>query len=371
MILGVDCSTQVEVDAKNPHYFYQGKEIDPWKLMHDQNGISMMRLRIWVDPYSPKGEPYGGGTNDYPTFLKLAKRAIQDGYGILLDFHYSDFWCDPGKQTMPKAWVGLNLDQLTQKVYDYTKEILLQTRKDHLPIAAIQIGNEITNGMLWPLGALRFVDKDHVREGYDNLAVLLKAGLKAAREIYPKAKLMIHLERSGDLPLHQEFYGEIAKRGVEYDVIGLSYYPYWHGPFETLFKNVENLKAHFHKPIWIVETGYGFTMEPFILGGGFQDNLISEKFFQDTANVCRPYPLSKEGQNEFVKTLILLAKKHGVEAIYYWEPTWLPLPGIEWASKAGEAYTNELQKPTHNEWANQCLFDYQGQATPAFDSYKI
>jgi len=371
MILGIDASTQFEVDQKHPHYFHAGKEVDPWKLFRSANGVTMMRLRLWLDPYSPQGEPYGGGTNDYPTFKALAKRAIQDGYGILLDFHYSDFWCDPGKQTMPKAWTGLSLEEVTQKVYDYTKAILFKTKRDHLPIQAIQIGNEITNGMLWPLGALKFVDSDHVREGYDPLVQLLKAGVKAAREVLPKAELVIHLERSGDLALHQEFFDEITKRGLDYDVIGLSYYPYWHGSFETLFKNIDNLKSRYRKPIWIVETGYGFTMEPFILGGGLQDNLISEKFFQDTKNVCRPYPLSKEGQAEFVKKLLELAPQHGVEAIYYWEPTWLPLPGIEWASKAGETYTHELEKPTHNEWANQCLFDYQGQATPAFDLYKV
>lgn len=371
MFLGVDCSTQCEVDAKNPHYFYGQKEIEPWHFLREHNGVKMMRLRLWLDPYSESGEPYGGGTNDFPTFLQLARRALKEGYTILLDFHYSDFWCDPGKQTLPKAWRGLSLEEVGSKLYAYTKATLLACQKEGIAIAAIQIGNEITNGFLWPLGKLTYVAKEKPREGYDALSFLLKKGIQACREVLPKALLMIHLENSGNLPLHQEFYGEIAKRGVEYDIIALSYYPYWHGLFPAFFANVENLKAKFHKPIWIVETGYGFTMEPFIFGGGFQDNLISEAFFQKNENVHRPYPLTKQGQKDFVIALLQKAKEHGIEGIFYWEPTWLPLPGLEWASKAGERYTHEEEKPTANEWANQCLFDYEGKATPALDEFKL
>ncbi len=371
MILGIDASTQREVDAKSPHYFYQGKEIEPWRFLHDHNGVNYMRLRLWLNPYSEKGEPYGGGTNDYETFKILALRAQKDGYKILLDFHYSDFWCDPGKQTMPKAWVGLSKEEVASRLYAYTKETLKKASSDGIKVDSIQIGNEITNGMLWPLGKLNYVDEHHIREGYENLILFLKAGIKAAREVTPKALLVIHLENSGNLVLHEEFYTQMAKHNLDYDVIGLSYYPYWHGLFPAFFANVENLKAKFHKPIWIVETGYGFTMEPFIFDGGFQDNLISEEFFKKSANVNRPYPLSKEGQRDFVKALLTLSKEHGIEAIFYWEPTWLPLPGLEWASKAGETYTHELEKSTHNEWANQCLFDYEGNATPALDEFKV
>lgn len=370
MFLGIDASTQLEVNAKNPHYFYKGQEIEPWKFLFDHNGVKSMRLRLWINPYDENGHRYGGGTVDLPSFIKLAKEAEKIGYSILLDIHYSDFWCDPGKQLLPKAWRGLSLDEVVDKVYEYTVSTIKAIEKEGISLPYIQIGNEITNGMLWPLGKLEDNPNGGVRLGYDNLAKILKAGVAGAREAAPNSKLIIHLEKSGDKERHEEFYREITARGVDFDIIGLSYYPYWHGTFDMLFANVTNLQAKFHKPIWIVETGYGFTMAPFVSNGNYGDNLISEKFFEQEG-VYQPYPLTLEGQKEFIATLLKKAKEHDIGAIYYWEPLWLPLEGLEWASKEGETYTGETNKPTHNEWANQCLFDYDGNATPALDKYKL
>lgn len=370
MFLGIDASTQLEVNEKDPKYFYKGERVEPWSFLYNHNNVKSMRLRLWLDPYDENHNAYGGGTVDYEAFKKLALEAQKIGYSILLDFHYSDFWCDPGKQFVPKAWRNLTLEEIVEKVYSYTKEALIKIKKDGINLIGIQIGNEITNGMLWPYAHL---DKtpSGPRKGYDNLAKVLKAGIKASKEEFKDAVTIIHLENSGNKELHEEFFTEITSRGVEFDVIGLSYYPYWHGTFEMLFNNISNLKEKFHKPIWIVETGYGFTMEPFINEGGFKEkNLIDDNFFKQE-NVYRPYPLSKEGQKEFIKELLRLSKINGIEAIYYWEPFWLHIKGLEWASKAGETYTNELEKPTTNEWANQCLFDYEGNATPGIDEFKI
>jgi arabinogalactan endo-1,4-beta-galactosidase len=372
MILGIDPSTYLETSAENPHYFYQGKAVDPLSLFHDKNGVDVMRLRLWVDPYGPNGEPYHGGTNDWPNFLKLAKLGMGKGYHIMLDIQFSDFWCDPSKQTLPKAWRQLNFDQIVRKVYSYTKNTLQKCAKNHLDIAYVQLGNEITNGMLWPFGKLDDNPKGGVRLGYDNLSNILKAATKASKEILPQARTMIQLERSGLLKLHEEFFEEITKRGVEFDLIGLSYYPYWHGSFEMLWANVENLRLKFGKPIMIVETGYGFTMEDYVMNGNGGANLINETFVRDPKNhVYLPYPLSLQGQKLFVERLLKDAKEHGLLGVIYWEPLWLPLSGLEWASISGEEYINETSKPTANEWANQCLFDYQGNATPAFDVYKV
>jgi arabinogalactan endo-1,4-beta-galactosidase len=372
MILGIDPSTYFEVQAKDPHFFYQGKEVEPLSLLHDHNGCAVMRIRLWIDPYDENGKPYHGGTNDWPAFLKLAKLGMSKGYTIMLDFHYSDFWCDPSKQTMPKSWQGLSVKEVAGKVYAYTRKTLQKCLQNHLDISYIQIGNEITNGMLWPLGYLDGNPMGGHRLGYDNLCAFLSAGAKACREVMPQAKTIIHLERSGAKQLHQEFFDEITAHHVDYDIIGLSYYPYWHGTFDMLFDNVENLKSRYQKPVMIVETGYGFTLESFIANGNNGANLIDEKFIENSANhVCIPYPLTLEGQKSFVEELLKRAQEHGVIGIVYWEPLWLPLPGLEWASKEGEAYIHETQKPTHNEWANQCLFDYQGNATPAFAAFKI
>lgn len=372
MILGIDPSTYFEVLEKGPHYRYQGKEVEPLSLLHDQNGVTVMRIRLWVDPYDEKGTPYHGGTNDWPTFLRLAQLGMSKGYTIMLDFHYSDFWCDPSKQTLPKSWMNSSATGVARKLYEYTKNTLQKCLENHLDIAYIQIGNEITNGMLWPLGYLDGNPQGGHRIGYDNLCLFLASGAKACREVMPQAKTIIHLERSGAKELHQEFFDEITAHHVDYDIIGLSYYPYWHGDFTKLFANVDNLASRYHKPIMIVETGYGFTLESYIKNANNGANLIDENFVHhSTFDVCIPYPLSFEGQKEFLIELLKRSKEHGVIGIIYWEPLWLPLPGLEWASIAGEEYIHETQKPTHNEWANQCLFDYDGNATPAFDVFKV
>lgn len=372
MFLGIDASTYFEVLAKKPRYVVEGKEIEPLSYLHDHNGVNSMRIRLWINPFSQTGEPYHGGTNDWDTYVKLARLAMSKGYRILLDLHYSDFWCDPSKQTLPKSWASLSLEEVGDKVYEYTKQVLLDSRKENIDVQAVQLGNEITNGMLWPLGKINWDPMKKVRSGYEDLSFLLKKASKGAKEAWPGLPRIVHLERSGDKELHEEFYREIIANGVDFDIIGLSYYPYWHGTFDMLFANSDNLAAKFHKPIWIVETGYGFTMAPFIDSENNGANLIGEDFFNNSKEkVYKPYPLTLEGQKEFVEELIKRSKAHSIESVYYWEPLWLPMRGLEWASLAGEKYINETNKPTHNEWANQCLFDYNGNATPALFTYKI
>jgi arabinogalactan endo-1,4-beta-galactosidase len=342
--------------------------VEPLAFCHDHNGVTILRLRLWVDPYDENHRPYHGGTDDFAAFVKLARLGMSKGYAIMLDLQYSDFWCDPSKQTLPKAWKGLTFEGLLSEVYAYTLATLEEAQKEGVAIAYVQIGNEVTNGMLWPYGALTANPQGGVRCGYDSLCLLLGAGIKAARKAAPQAAVMLQLERSGNLPLHEEFFSEIAARGLDYDLIGLSYYPFWHGPFKDLWANVDNLAAKFQKPILIVETGYGFTLLPPPKGG----NLIDAKFLADSpATAYTPYPLTKEGQKEFLEELLRGAEAHKVAAVVYWEPFWLPLRGLEWASKAGEAYLGDTSKPTHNEWANQCLFDYEGEATPGLEAFKV
>lgn len=372
MFLGIDSSTYFEVLAKGPHYFAKGEEVEPLSYLHNQNKVSSMRIRLWIDPYSEEGESYHGGTLDWEAFEKLAHLSMSKGYRILLDLHYSDFWCDPSKQTLPKSWMGLSLEEVGHKVYEYTKKVLLDCKASGIDLQAVQLGNEITNGMLWPLGKINWDPIKKVRTGFEDLSFLLSNASRASKEVWPSLPRIIHLERSGDKDLHEEFYREIIKNGVDFDIIGLSYYPYWHGTFDMLFANSDNLMAKFHKPIWIVETGYGFTMAPFVDDGNHGANLICEDFFNNTKDkVYKPYPLSPEGQKEFVVELIKRSKEHSIQSVYYWEPLWLPLPGLEWASLAGEKYIDETNKPTNNEWANQCLFDYQGEATSALFAYKL
>ncbi len=369
MILGIDSSTILETREAGARYFVSGEEVEPISYMHDHNGVSLLRLRLWMNPYDEQGRPYGGGTVDYPSFVKMAKEGMEKGYKILLDFHYSDFWCDPSKQFLPKAWRDFTIDQAVEGIYEYTKKTLTDIQKDGIVLDSVQIGNEITNGMLWPLGKLT-PNPDGKRGNYESLIRLLKAGVKAAREVMPKTRIIIHLEKSGDQATYREFFDEVSAAKLDFDIIGVSFYPYWHGTFDMVFDNIDAVKARYHKPVWIVETSYGFTTkasthlhETFV--PLLSDNLLSQD------NVYAPYPITLEGQLAFTKELFKRAKEHDVGAIIWWEPFWLPLAGLTWATKIGEEYTHETDKPTNNEWANQCLFDYEGNATPAFFAYKI
>lgn len=369
MYLGVDVSTYFEVLKENKKYFYKGKEIDPFDVF-SKNNVDIVRIRLWVDPYDEQKRPYLGGTCDLDNFILLAKVAKKHHMKICLDFHYSDFWCDPSKQTKPKAWNKLSFNELNQKVYDYTKEVLLRTKKEHIDISLIQIGNEITNGMLWPDGKL--VDLGFGQRGnFENLATLLKSGIRASKEIMSKAKTIIHLEKSYDNALYREYFDKLKQYDVDYDIIGVSYYPYWHGTFEQVFFNIDDMKSRYSKPVMVMETGYGFTLQDYIKSLddiSMAKLVINEEFLKEMKSKA-PFPLNEDGQADFVRTMLLLCKKHDVQGVFYWEPAWLPGDNICWASKEGQKYILE-DKPTRNEWANQCLFDYNGVALKAIDEFK-
>ena len=368
MRLGVDASSLVETRSQKPTFLAEGKPVDPLAFCHDVLGVERLRLRLWVDPYDPQGRPYGGGTNDLATFLSLAKEGTKKGYGIFLDFHYSDFWTDPGKQTMPKSWEGLGLAELCERLSAYTAETLLSCKENGVEPAAVQIGNEITNGMLWPIGKLE--GEGSPREGYDALCALLSAASKQVRLHCPKAQIVIHLERSHDQAVYREFFDQMDAHGVDFDVIGMSYYPYWHGDFAAFFANVDQLKARYHKPLWIVETAYAFSVLPAYVAGEPWVPLVNpERLAADGSRL--EFPLDKQGQWTFVSELLRLSERHGIEEIDYWEPFWLPLQGGKWASEEGEEYIHERDKPTHNEWMNNCLFDYEGNANPALFAFRV
>ena len=368
MMLGIDASALLETRKAKGKYYVNGNEIEPLSYLHDRNGVSILRLRLWVDPYDENGKPYGGGTSDLPSFLTLAKEGLSKGYRILLDYHFSDFWCDPSKQMTPKAWRGQNLEELCVTLKNYIRDTLDAIKEEGISIYAVQIGNEITNGMLWPIGKLEAKGEGEKRSGYDNLTALLRAASTSVREYLPDAKIVIHLERSFDQAIYSEFFDEMKEKGVDFDIIGMSYYPYWHGSFDMLFANIELMKRNYHKPIWIVETSYGFTLEPAYEeedGKGIVDENALEK-----DGVRQPYPITQTGQKDFLTNLLALSRRHAVDAIFYWEPLWLPMPGLTWASKAGQNYIKEF-RAEHNEWGSQCLFDYKGEATEGLFAYSV
>ncbi len=364
MILGIDASTHLEEMAHGARYFDGTRQIDPLDAFRD-NGVSYMRIRVWNDPYSPEGEPYLAGSCDLDNYLRLAALAKEKGYRLLMDLHYSDFWADPKKQRIPKAWEGLTLEEMVDAVYRFTRHCLHTAAAAGVAPQMIQVGNEITNGFLWPVGKLE--RPDGTRGNYEAFCRLVEAGCRACREAAPQAQIVLHLERSNDKAVYQEFFTEMEKAGIDYDIIGASYYPYWHGTPQELFANL-NACRRFGKELMVMELGYGFTTEPYLLDGEPRRLVIDEERAY-VPGITERYPMTPEGQAAFVKDFLAMARENGIGGVFYWEPAWLPGEGICWASHAGQAYIHEEGLSTSNEWANQCLFDYQGKKLPAFDNF--
>ena len=357
-IKGMDISTLIEEEDCGAEYFDGGKPADALEILK-KYGADYVRLRIWNDPYSESGEPYGAGTNDLERTVELALRAKALNMKILLDLHYSDFWTDPGKQFIPKAWVGYDLQQLKDAVYDYTLTVL-QTMKDNgvLP-DMVQVGNELSNGMLWPVGQL---------PAYDNLAGLVSAGIRAVRKVSPEIVVMIHLDNGGNNALYRDWFDHYIERGEDFDVIGMSYYPFWHGTLDDLSRNMEDVAARYHKPIIIAEVSMGFTVESYA-SYECTDEALKGMATRPEVAARAEYPMTVEGQAAFMKDLmtrIASVPEHMGRGFFYWEPAWIPVPGCGWATEASLKYMND-PGPCGNEWANQALFDYDGNALPALE----
>ena len=367
MYLGVDVSTYLEEIEKNAHYYDGKKEVNPLELLRS-NGVDYMRIRLWVNPYDESGASYKAGNCDLNNFLKLSKLALNLGYNILLDFHYSDFWADPGKQFIPKDWVNLSKEELIKKVYDYTFETLNVIKASGIEISMIQIGNEITNGILWPIGK---IDRINHIYNYETLASLLKAGLKASSVVFPNALRMLHLEKSYDHEVYDEFFSNMEKYNVEYEIIGASYYPYWHGTFKELFDNLKKCEKKYKKKIVIAEVSYAFTLDDYEEG---ENSLVINPKVIEECNKNKMgvnYPFTQDGQKEFIKDFLKECLNNNIYGVFYWEPLWIPGDDICFASNGAMKYIHEDKQILRNEWSNQCLFDYEGKKTKGFDEFKM
>ncbi len=391
-IKGMDVSTLVEEEKCGARFFDEGQPGELFDILQ-KNGVNSVRLRLWNNPYDETGKPYGAGTNDFETTVNLAKRAKAHDMSVLLDFHYSDFWADPGKQYPPKAWAGYSAAELVKAVYDYTKEVLLKLKEQGLLPYMVQVGNELTNGTCWPLGNRHYGREeqngsDAVSDAkpYFNpiLKDMLTAGIRAVREVLKDIIVMIHLDNGGNNELYRDWFdGFYACSGAGYaegigtsdgkddfDVIGLSYYPFWHGNFEALRFNMDDIASRYGKELVVAEVSMGHTMEDYRKyelkpGESIEDYKGMATREELIKNL--DYPMTVDGQVEFMKHLnkVLADVPGGLgKGYYYWEPAWIPVPGCGWATEEALLYIHE-KGPCGNEWANQALFDYNGNALPA------
>ena len=358
----MDVSSLPEETALGARFYDEGKEGDALEILK-KYGANSLRIRLWNDPYSEDGKPYGAGTSDFTKLVALASAGKKLGYSYLLDLHYSDFWADPGKQIKPKAWKDFGVDELEQAVYDFTLENLTKIINAGVNVTMIQVGNELSNGLLWPEGKV---------PNYDNIAKFVNAGIRACRKVNADIPIMIHLDNGGNNELYVRWFTNFIERGEEFEYIGLSYYPFWHGSLDQLEFNMNDIAKRFNKDLIIAEVSMGFTMDSYQEYEKLADS--ERKGYATKPELVEKidYPMTIEGQADFTKDFLNrvanVVDDHG-KGFFWWEPAWIPVPGSGWATPASLNYMND-PGPCGNEWANQALFDYDGNVLPALDVIK-
>ena len=347
-IKGMDISMVKELEVSGASYYINGKQEDLFRILKEC-GTTMVRLRIWSDPFDEMGNSYGGGGNDLQTTIEIAGRTVENGMDFMLDFHYSDFWADPAKQIKPKAWQKLRGEALETAVYLHTVNTLKALKNHKLIPKMVQVGNEITKGLLWPDGYV---------EQTENMARLLRAGIRGVREECPGAGIVLHLDFGTNNELYRQWFDRIAPFALDYDVIGMSYYPHWNGSLEQLQNNMNDISARYGKNVLVVETSIGYTTDTL----GCKGIVYSEKEEEATG-----YPATQEGQEQFLRDLMATVRKvkedRGI-GVFYWEPAWLPIPDCTLASTSGSQYMQE-KMAAGNAMANMALFDAAGNANSA------
>ena len=257
--VGGDISNLTANEANNPTYYDFDGKICPALDLFKQQDMNAMRVRLHVNPSDfQNNDP--NCCQDLAYVKALGKRIKDAGFKLMLDFHYSDTWADPAKQWTPKAWENLTDEQLYTKIYEYTKDVLQQMKEAGAAPELIQTGNEISYGMLWGKSTASASSLKKCYSGnnanWDRFTNQLKQAGKACREVCPDAKIILHTERAAQTNVLTNFYDKMKAAGVDYDIIGLSYYPIWHNTINTLETAIKTLETRYtDKDIMIVEVG--------------------------------------------------------------------------------------------------------------------
>lgn len=347
-IRGMDLSMLQHLEDHGVEYRQAGRPQDPL-VIFKAHGVNWVRLRLFVKPDGKEGQ-----VNTLEYTLRLAKRLHAAELKWILDFHYSDAWADPEHQFIPAEWSALNHQQLTDRVFAYTRDTLALFEKNNCPPDMVAIGNEITNGMLWPDAGPLWITppasttapttQKSTRDlpKWDRMTDHLLAGIRGLRAVDPQSRIpiMIHIDKGHSKAISRDFFDFLEKRNVPFDYIGLSYYPFWNGTLAELKDNLHFLAGRYNKPIIIAETAYDTY-------GGPQGNL--------------PYPITNDGQKQFMEELFKLVAStpdNKGAGIIYWAPEWIR--GDKWNA------------PTWSgQWENRALFDPSGTPRPALSTWQI
>ncbi|WP_062386302.1 glycosyl hydrolase 53 family protein [Demequina iriomotensis] len=365
-IKGVDVSSVIALEESGVVFRdAKGKPRDLFRLLADA-GVTDVRIRVWNDPFDAVGNGYGGGTVDAARAVEIGKRATKAGLGVLVDFHYSDFWADPGKQQAPKAWAGLSTAEKADAVEAYTAATLRKMRKAKVDVRMVQVGNETNNGVAGVTG-------------WDGMAQIFSAGSRAVRAVYPAALVALHFTNPETAGRYAGYAAALDARGVDYDVFASSYYPFWHGSLDNLTAVLSDVAEDYDKQVMVAETSWVSTLED----GDGHPNVI------DQPAEATAYPVSAQGQARAVADVIQAVADVGEAGIgvYYWEPTWLPVGtpaqlernkvlwerhGSGWASSFAGEYDPDDAGVWYggSAWENQALFDFDGTPLPSLNVFR-
>ena len=329
-ILGADVSVLLAEEASGVVYRgFDGQPQDMLKTLADC-GINYVRVRVWVDPFDRDGHGYGGGSCTADTAGEIGKRAAQYGMKLLVDFHYSDFWADPGKQQAPKAWAGLNEEEKAQMVRAYTAESLQRIRDAGADVGMVQVGNETTKGICGETAVPK-------------MCAIYRAGCEAVRAFDPNVLIAVHFTNpeAGN-------YGKLAymlsSNQVDYDVFATSYYPYWHGTLENLQAQLSAVAGEYKKKVMVAETQWAYTAAD----GDDSANSIGEELKYD-----KPYPFTVQGQSREIRDVAaLVASLEAGIGVFYWEAGWIPVPGSSWEERS------QLWEQYGSGWASSYAAEY-------------
>jgi len=308
-IFGMDASSVLSEEASGVKYYnFDGEEQDVFKTLAE-SGVNYIRVRVWNNPFDGDNNGYGGGNCTIDTAVEIGKRATKYGMKLLLNFHYSDFWADPGKQMVPLEWKDMEIEDKADALYSYTKECLELLKDEKVDVGMVQLGNE-TNGKMCG------------ETTWFNMHYLWKSGSKAVREVFPDALIAIHFANPEKAGSYSSYASKLDYYEIDYDVFASSYYPFWHGTLENLTTVLTDISDTYDKKVMVMETSYAYT--PF--DTDFNGNTISEG-----SAVTKSYPYTVQGQATCVRDVIDAVTKipDGI-GVVYWEGTWISVGTSSW-----------------------------------------
>ena len=371
-ILGMDASCVPALEASGVKYYdYDGTEKDVYGIL-SANGINYIRVRVWNDPFDGAGNGYGGGNCDIENAIAIGKRATAAGMKLLVNFHYSDFWADPGKQMVPKAWRGMDIEEKSEALYRYTKDCLQKLTDAGVDVGMVQIGNE-TNGAMCGESSTDI-------GGWKKIMQLMSAGSRAVREACPEALVAVHFANPEKADSYISYGKNLDYYQVDYDVFASSYYPFWHGTLENLSQVLSNIAQTYGKKVMVAETSYAFTAAD----TDFSGNTIGEG-----GGIVKDYPFTQQGQANLVRNVIdTVANKttNGI-GVFYWEGTWISVGGESWEQNSAlwekhgsgwaSSYASEYDPGDAGKYYggcavdNQAFFDENGRVTEALKVFSL